>query len=378
MIKRKKLFTLYYLYLVFLGFGTSSLHAGVVGYGYSDAVLPKKNQELFFLGFELGFKEKYKGKNPSDLVLTHSSIDGSALGAVSSAKELLKLGSKIIVGFPTSHEALLASQVAIENKTLFIAAAAGHMKLAQSGEYVYTTGEQIAYDAVETLKFIKSKFSNKNGFVISNPKSVFSTDYAKNLRAKYKDKDFESVKLDFYELNSELLLTEDQIRNITLCGDCYIVITHYADESGPLLKQFDESKIDMPILSNSSWTTGDIELIRRYLAYRKQPIYSFTLWLKGSKESKEFEKLLKKRFGREPVTEISFGYDLGVVTAETLNRVQGPYTKESIFKAFVDNLCFDNTSSGRICFTKNGGHAERKIYFVQFYKDGGFLPVKER
>ncbi len=102
-----------------------------------------------------------------------------------------------------------------------------------------------------------------------------------------------------------------------------------------------------------------------------------TSWDSQSKYGKEFRKQFLKHFAKEPTGESAYGYDLGVISAQILKRINGPITKKSFRESFESNRCFDQLSIGKLCFPKNGGHASRPIVYLKFTKDG-YKKVGER
>jgi hypothetical protein len=146
----------------------------LIGYGSSDAVLPAKNQELFYMGFSLGFQNTVKNKNSTSLVSTKQISDNSQLGAIQSVNQLIEDGVKVLVGFPTSHEALLVGKLVKDKGILTIFCGAGHSDLGTFGHSVYTTGESMSYGVDKMMEFISENFKGKKGAIISNPYAVFS------------------------------------------------------------------------------------------------------------------------------------------------------------------------------------------------------------
>jgi ABC-type branched-subunit amino acid transport system substrate-binding protein len=342
----------------------------VVGYGSSDAVLPVKNQELFFMGFDLGLQKTLKDKSMSQILAVEQVANGSQLGAIESANRLINKGVNMLVGFPTSHEALLAAEVAKKSGVLAIFAGAGHSNLAKIGPTVFTTGESMAYGAGKMADFIKLKFSGKKGLSIVNPFAVFSKDLDDTLTKSLTDPKYSKVSVAHVSLDKDHKLSPNELQALRKKQFDYIIMTPYADESIAALEQFEQAGIDLPIVANSSWTTGDVELIRRFLTNRKAPSYLANLWLRGSPESTEFEAATSSRYGRQPTAEMAYGYDLGVIAGKVLNDAKGKFDRESLLASFKRIHCFDSLSSGRMCFDPNGGHALRSISFVQFTKSG--------
>ena len=363
-----------FIFFTLFGANLHSSEQAKIGYGSSDAVLPAKNQELFFMGFEAGFKKMVSEKTAGEILIAEQVADGSPLGAMRSAESLIGRGAVALVGFPTSHEALLASKIALQHGVLAVFSGAGHADLAKLGSLIFTTGESMRYSVESSLAFIKKYFPKGEGVLITNPSAVFSKNQEDTFVDLMKGQQYSGIKMISMQLGRDLKLSEGDVQRLKNIKKGYLCLTPYADESVRLLEQLEKEKLDLPILSNSSWTTGDIEFLRRFLTNRKAPVYSATLWLKGSPESKNFENLIRQRYGREPTAEMAYGYDLGVIIGQTLNAVKGPLTQKSIAEAFRRIRCFDGVTSGKICFKPEGGHAERKITFVAFTKKG-FIPA---
>jgi len=310
----------------------------------------------------------------SDPLLLDQVSDGSQLGAVRSAERLISNKVKILVGFPTSHEAMLAAKIAQKNGVLSIFSGASHSSLAEMGPSVFTTGESVGYSAEFTLSYIKRNYFGKRGILITNPYAVFAKNQEDTITKLLQKRQFQEVKLTKVHLNRDSLLDQSVLQALVSKNFDYIILTAYADESARLLDQFDRHQVDLPIVVNSSWTTADLEFVRRLLTKRKSPVITESIWLEGSPDSIAFERYYFKKYGKRPTSEVAYGYDLGLITAEVLNRIKGDVTKESILKSFQKNLCFKNLTSGRLCFDRNGGHAKRKLSFVRFTRDG-FKPV---
>lgn len=344
--------------------------AAQIGYGFSDAVLPAKNQELFYMGFEAGAGEVLGTSNLKNAISLVRITDGSQLGAVKSAKQLLAIKEVVMMaGFPTSHEALLVAPLFIENGILSFFAGAGHSSLANFGEIINTTGESMSLSVDTTLNYIKNIYFEKNGLVISNAKAVFSKNQEDSLKSKI-TKTSLSSKIQFANLNSNLKLESNILTALKEGHFNYLILTPYADESVHLLEQLEKSGIDIPIITNSSWTTGDVEYIRRFLSRRKSSVVSTMLWSKKSKDWKLFERKIMKLYGRTPTSEMAYGYDVGIISATLIKKTKPPVTKVSVAKTFSKVKCFEGTSVGRLCFDNNGGHALRKMHLVRFTING--------
>jgi ABC-type branched-subunit amino acid transport system substrate-binding protein len=342
----------------------------IIGYGYSDAVVAAKNQELFYMGFEVGFN-LILGKNASDkYVQVEKSVDGSQMGADRIAKKLLTNKSLVaFVGFPTSHEALIVARIAKQNEMLSITAGSGHSGLANFGNMVYSTGESMGLSVKIMNEFIRKKFSFNRGLVISNPAAVFSINQERVIKDLNENIGSDNLNLEYCSMSEDLKIGDICIENLKSNRYRYIILTSYPDESAKIMDQLDQNKIDLPIITNSSWNTGDIEYIRRYITKRTSAFYSATPWSKNTSAWQSFSKAVYDYYGRLPTNEMGYGYDVGVVIASVIKNIRRPITKQAVIDQFIKMKCFSGTSAGKLCFDTNGGHSDRKIYMLEFKKN---------
>lgn len=344
--------------------------AQVIGYGSADSVLPAKNQEAFYTGFELGLKEMIGEKSVKELLAVEQVSSGSPIGAIKSVKMLLDKKVKMFVGFPTSHEALQAAKLTSADQYLTIFPSAGHTALAEFGSTVFTTGISVRSSIAETLKMFKNRFKNQKGIFIYNPQAVFSVNQKNEIEKNVAVERDQSIKFDFAALDAALKIDEAMLSRLKKREYQYIFLTPYADESAAVLSQLNAEKIDLPIVSNSSWTSGDIEFIRRVISEKKAPIITGADWVPGIETSKYFEKQFQKKYGTAPSAESASGYDLGIIAGTVIKRAKNNYAKESLVKAFHQDLCFTNTTVGKICFPEKGGHGSKPVIFMQLTTTG--------
>ncbi len=349
----------------------------LIGYGSSDAVYSAKNQEFFLMGFTLGLEEKLKP--PLNIQIKHllnvvQLNDRQSLSALRAADKLLKENIAVLAGFPTSHEALLVAPSAQKHKTIFISAAAVHSELAMKGSYVYSLGESIITSNNALISFVNKRFKSQTGIVTIQPEKVFSKNHVEALR-KSNSTMFEKLSLFETNLTVEGKLKDSVLDNLLRGQYGYILITTYADDSIQLLEQLITYNINLPLITNSAWTIGNIELVHRLLMQYKGDIYCVSSIIDGMKSAKIFEDTYSSRYGKKPESEMYYGYDLGIIVAETINRIKGKITKKKFHQAFTRNLCFDKTTTGKVCFPKEGGHVQRDMYWLKFSGKKGFKVV---
>ncbi len=345
-----------------------------IGYGSSTSVISAKTQESFFMGFELGFEKVLGAKRARSLLVVKQVADGTPLGAVRSAETLLDQGAIALVGFTGSHDSLLVAEVAQKRGMFALFTGSGHSDLAKKGNTVFTTGASMQSGIEVVLSFVERTYPNKRGLAIVNPYAVFSMNHEDILRDLNERHVFPKAHIETARLTKELVLKDDTLQALKRGEYDYLFLTPYPDELLTFFNQLSENKIDLPMLAGSSWGTAESETMRRFLVKNNSPFYMAAEWVKGQKESRVFEALVKRKYGKEAISEISFGYDVGVITALTTERVKGALTQASLLAAFQNDPCFTGLTVGRICFDSKGGHAKRKINMLKFTKHG-FVPT---
>jgi ABC-type branched-subunit amino acid transport system substrate-binding protein len=339
-----------------------------IGYGSSNAIVPAKSQELVLMGFELGFAKAAPTKNISDYIRIEQNNDHSQLGALISAKNLIKEGAVALVGFPTSHEALLAARIAKENGMLGIFAGAGHNDLANMGPTIFSTGESIKQSVEDSLRFVSKEFKGSTGFFVVNPSAVFSHNHSVYFKQALQAAEFSGINIKEVFLTKDLILNESDLNEIRTAKSPYLMLSFYVDEAAKLLWQLDEKKIDVPLFATPAWTTDDVEFVKRILQRKKTPVFSLASWNPAQPVFFPFARALKEKFGRTPSSEMVYGYDLGIIVGTIVKRIDGRISKEAIIRSFHKDVCFEGATFGELCFDPNGGHARRKLNVVKWSK----------
>ena len=349
--------------------------AAIVGYGSSDAVYPAKNQEFFYMGFNLGLKKSEYNFKTSD-VDTEQITDKKALSALRGSNLLIARNKDLVVlaGYPTSHESLLVSKVATKEKTVFISSAGSHSSLSKQGSFVFSLGESLVSSQKSLLAYLLAKYPSKPGLVITNPRATFSVDQKLLVQKMTReDPKFKNLKLEYASLSTNQGLAQDVEEKIVSGKYSFLVLTTYADDSTALFDQLVKNKVALNIYTNPSWIVGDIEFVRRLMVNYPGSIYSISSLIKGVPAADKFEEVATKEYGSKPSTEMYYGYDTAIIIGQVLKRIEGPVTKDSFHKAFLKDLCFTGTTAGRLCFPAEGGHAFRDVHLLKFLKRDGFV-----
>jgi len=353
----------------------SSAQAAIVGYGSSNAVIPAKDQELFSLGFEAGFRFETGASPTVETLVVRHDTSGAQLGALRAVDELFKANVQVVTGFPTSHEALLVAPLVASRKLFSLFPAASHSDLAKFGPYVFSTGETMRDCVSAALTFAQRNFGQGKGAVLVDSGAVYSFDQKKIVDELVKEGLVPSLTLEFFYLGADHRLSVADLARLRKLKAKFVYFTQYASTSRDVMEQLQSDGLNLALVANSSWLTGDIEFVRRNLLLpHRLPLYAVGVWLQGLPESRAFDVFIKKMYGVSPTPEIAYGFDAGLIVARTLRQAATPVTAETFRKAFLQIRCFDNTSSGRLCFPPEGGHAKRQVHVVRFTKTG-FRPT---
>lgn len=365
------------LLLLLLGISTSwqTVRAAepVIGYGSSLHIINQRVQEGFFSGFQLGFTQVFPHDRMKSLLKVEQDRDGGALGAVLSAQKLVRSGVVGLFGFPGSADALLASRVAKENGLLFIAPGCNHNDLGKFGPHVLTTGHSSDDEAAANLKFVKHlKF--RRILIVVDPLAAPSAAMEEIYRDTFRTTPFLSLTGEIVRMENDRTLAKPVIEKLKSGTYDTMILTSYPEASTAVVDQMIQNEIDLPLVADLSWGNLNSEIMRPFMAFKKTPIYMGTSWYSDLPEATRFKERFRQVYAMDANAEGALGYDLGVIVGTILKRTNGKYTKESLIEAFQKNRCFDGLSSERLCFSSQGGHAKRSIYFLKFTPTG-FKPV---
>ena len=348
--------------------------APFIGYGSSNVVLTSKSQEAVYMGFEVGVEATAHKPVPKGWLVNENSENGTPLGSRRVAQHLIDSGAAMLVGFPTSYDALLAADVAKKANVLAIFRGC-HSDLAKKGDLVFTADATMERLVVSDLDLIASIPGLKRGLMVTNPVNPASTNQEDEFIRMSKQPDFKGPDVYRTHLRQNLELTNDDLAKLKQGAYSYIYITAYADDARVMLQQMRDLGIDLPIIANPSWPSADIEYLRRLLIGRKSHTFATARWLPTTAAGQKLTKIVRSKYGREPSGEMAYGYDLGVIVGTLINRTKGDITRAKLIGAFKIDPCFDGLSNGKICFPATGGHAyaEQPFPAVEFAKKDGKL-----
>ncbi|MGB0452624.1 MAG: hypothetical protein ACPGJV_02835 [Bacteriovoracaceae bacterium] len=361
-----------YTFLIFSCF-INRLNSATIGYGYSYVMTDR--QEFVYMGFLMGLKQHLNRPLGENSLFLKKSTAKNMMKPFHIAMELQKNADPFIVGFATSHEALMAAKAIKGKKKIFISAVAKSSELSKFGENVFSINSSNEDTTLVALNLVKKKLNLNNGIMITNPHNAFSS----NLDSLYR-KELKALE----GLNVQTLFTDQmgnvdikQLKYIVEQGAQFIIVNTYIRRSFGILEGLRKINKNLPLITNSSWVIDDIEEVKRLVTDKSLDIYSFEVIDRTTKEYSHLSKLAKSEYGTTPVPHMVYGYDLGVVVADLINRTKGKLSYENILMEIKKNSCFKMTSSGGLCLPKEGGNAIREVFIVKFSKGKGFIKVSE-
>lgn len=350
-------------------FMSSTCLAAFIAWGSTNATVPLPVGQHFLMGFQLGMETVGGKKLFKKYVRIFSDESKSQIAALKVANEAAHDGAAALVGFPGSHDSLLAARVAEENKISAIFPGCIDQDLANYGSFVRSTGHAGTEEVMKSIWFI-SKHLKGRGLVIVNPAAVVSYNIGQLFMQKKPYARKMGVTYTIADLDSRLEISDEDMEKLKKHGFGYIVFVPYPYDMQRFTNQLMELGIDIPVLAGAAWGTVDSDVMRRYVASKKAPFYMMTTWNARSSSGRAFIRKFKAEFAKKPSPDSAYGYDLGIIVGRVLKLIKGPLTKKSFAATLNSHLCFNGLSVGRLCLSKTGGHTRRTIYFLKYSSRG--------
>lgn len=351
-------------------------HADFIAWGSTNAVVPDPIRENFLSGFQLGLETESKKGAFQSLVKIYLDESKSQTSALDVAKKAVEDGAAALIGFPGSHDAMLAARIAQQKSITAISPGCNHQGLADFGPTVHTTGHSGKTEVASSIWFI-GQYLKGQGLIIVNPRGAPSANIGDLFQQQAESSASTGIKYTIAKLDNELKLPIEILERLKKQEFSYLVFTPYPDDLRQVVAQLTDHKIDLPTLAGSAWGTVNSDIMRRYVVSKKAAFYMMTSWSSDTKAGKAFIRKFKSKFAKDPSADSAYGYDLGSIVGQVLKRIKGPLTNQSFSSALSSNLCFERLSIGQLCLSPTGGHAQRSIFFLK-YSEKGFASFAEK
>jgi ABC-type branched-subunit amino acid transport system substrate-binding protein len=339
-------------------------HLPSASFGISNSFLNDLSVESFISGLTFALSKDAYLKNEISI---ETSMEHSPLSATELTRKFIANGSRVILGFPGSHDCLLAAKEAHTAHVTGIFLNCAHNDFKQySGEFA-TTESDLNDEVTSMLDFL-SKMEKKNrGIIIVQPSHVASRaqgELYRNLATKYKaDLDYDVVDLD-----GDGRLNEKTLGLIRSKFYSYAVLTAYPDLLQSLRNQLSTENFNAHLYGSSAW--DNLEVARRFIVNLKSRFIYPTTWSRNSTESIAFIKSYQMKFNKAPTPEAAFGYDFGNILIKINQSEDGKTFEKKVVKAIQKKSCFNNLLATKLCLGDESGHTRRVRTFVQVTSKG--------
>ncbi len=345
------------LFLVFIFLYLNSPALGQcplkIGYGSSAAVLPKRHIEQFYLGFETALRSSL---TPAELLNNSINIrsDDSYDGAYKIAKKFGEEKFDLIVGFASSHEAILAEKGLIGTQTVLLSAGAATSDLGALSANSKSIAVSMKSIASTIYSYTASRYSKKSGVIILSQNQLYGSKLGQLIVEEDKTNALQKVILD----KSGNIPKKD---HKTINNAEFIIFSIYPNESEAALKDLKKIGYLKPIIGNTSWSVGEFDMFKHILKDLGNKIILPEIVTNRSVQPEVLVNLKKQGF--TATTERLLGYDAGVVVSHLIRSCE----KQGNVQPVKIRGCYEGTSMGAICFTDGTAHGthSKPIQFIE-------------
>jgi ABC-type branched-subunit amino acid transport system substrate-binding protein len=334
----------------------------------TNAVLPQDLVEGFYIGFEAALKRAISPAKTSKILVKSFDFSRNQIVAKKLVKNAIDGGAMAIVGLSSTHEALLAGPDCVAGKILCLSSGASYTGGKAYQGFLYSIMPSLDEDIHLLYSLIVNRFPNQEGVIIRNPRAAYSSQFSNILLSNVSQKRLFNV----LDMDKDLKISSDDIKKLVSAK--FIIFTAFPFESANVLDQLKQAKIEAELFANSSWDAKSFLILRKELSNSKGSIVLPVVWLPGSKEAEDFEKVAREIISVEPPTEVAAGYDAGLAMGQILLK-SNKWERGSILATVSKDICVEKSSIGRLCLSPKGGNALNRKRIWGRLKSTGFEEV---
>ncbi|MBU0505128.1 MAG: ABC transporter substrate-binding protein [bacterium] len=383
-MKNRRIFIIFLFLLFSCVFISASSYAQecTIGYGYATTVLPKADQENFMWGFQYGLKKAYT-ENPATQGACHSfenikvvykfSHDTqSPLDALLVANDLIKDNVIMMVGFPSSHEALLAAKVAQQHNMAFVSIGAVANGLAEYKDNIFTTSPKRETYTKELIKGLANRHKGKEILIVAKKDFIFSMDILNTLQKENKPE--YGLTLTPVFIDENLALDKQSLKNINLKNVAGVYITLYPSISKlAFLELQDKLNGQTMFYVSSAWISNKIEFFDKIPLSTKKRVVGFGAGVPNlhSEALKPLHHAYEVVFNKKPEVAVFEGYEAGTYVAHVL-KGSSAASRSAVLDSMMKMGCVSVETFGEMCRTPEG-YSTKKLYFY-YWSPEGYVP----
>lgn len=336
----------------------------IIGFGVTNSFLNDVAVETFTAGFSFAIANN---KLLLEQIRIESESEHSPIGATRVAQKLIAQGAKALIGFPGSHDCLLAAKEAFRAKIPALFLNCSHEDLNNYAGQIATTESPLIDEVNSMLDFLATREVGKKGYVIVQPSHIVSRSQAtlyKNSNSKRKA----PLDLEIIELLADGTLNSKNLNFIRSNKIDFIILTAYPDLIKNLRDQIAGNLHKTHLYGSSAW--DNLEVARRFLLDLNSEFIYPTTWDRESKQSRKFIEAYRKKYSKEPSPEAAFGYDLGLILIALDRDQPAKSLSVKLATSISQKKCFKGLLSNTLCLGDLGVHTYRKRIFVQVTSKG--------
>jgi len=271
----------------------------------------------------------------------------------------------VIIGAVTSSSTLAITSLANQNKTILFSPGASSPKITSAGDYVFRNWISDTYEGKRIAEYTFNVLNKREVFIL-----YINNDYGEGLKDVFEKR--------FVELGGKILGVDGYLQgstnfraNLTKIKKLKpqgIYLPGYYQEIALILNQSKELGVKSQFLSCVSFE--DPELLKIAKTNAENVIYATPYFNTNDSNLivKEFTKLFKRKFEREPGTFAAHSFDAFQIIIKALMSAGSDTEK---IKSFLYKLNNYQGVTGITSFDKNGD--VEKPVSIKMVKDGRFI-----
>ena len=330
-------------------------------------------------GFILAAEEinKAGGVNGKQIQIVAYDGETDQTACANNTKRMIDVDKVIVVaGLSDSNYALAAGQICQQSGIPFITSGATLPTLPDLvGDCVFLAPYGDNIQAYASAEFVLGELKLTKGYLLTDDSMEFTTTLAKFFKERFLAKGGTLVLEDHY-MNNDPDFSAQIDRFLAQAKDAqFLFVAGVPDDAGPIVKQFRDRGVNLPILSGDGF---DTPLIAEIAGPESQKVFVAThaSLENPSPKVQNFVKNYRAKFGNDPENAFAaLGYDTMYLIADALKRA-GPSVTPSSLRDAISKTNGLVGVTGAISYL-NGSHVPNKSVTINEIVDQKFVFRKE-
>lgn len=326
-------------------------------------------------GFILASEEINKAGGINGKQLQVFAYDGQTdqTACANNTKRMIDVDKVMVVaGLSDSNYALAAGQICQQAKIPFVTSGATLPTLPDLvGDYVFLAPYGDNIQAYACAEYVTGELGFTKGYLLTDDSMEFTTTLAKFFKERFLAKGGTLVLEDHY-MNNDPDFSAQIDRFLSQAKDAqFLFVAGVPDDAGPIVKQFRDRGVNLPVVSGDGF---DTPLIAEIAGPESQKVLvaTHTSLENPSPIVQNFVKSYKARFGNDPENAFAaLGYDTMYLIADALKRA-GPSASPTDLRDAIAKTNGLAGVTGTISYL-NGSHVPNKAVTINEIVDQKFV-----